>query len=72
MYGGPGDDHDAVLALVRDVFRFLCGRCRGARGVCDGLARIGFVFLYLFLIAFALPGPDETVLAVPLDLTLPG
>ncbi|MFC7222172.1 YqaA family protein [Halalkalicoccus sp. GCM10025322] len=34
-----------------------------------GWPGIGIVFTYSFLIAFALPGPSEIVLAAPLDIT---
>ena len=36
-----------------------------------GWPGMGIVFTYSFLIAFALPGPSEVVLAAPLDLGLP-
>jgi len=36
-----------------------------------GWAGIGIIFVYSFLIAFALPGPSEVVLAAPLDLGMP-
>lgn len=36
-----------------------------------GWGGLGVVFVYSFLIAFALPGPSEVVLAAPLDLGLP-
>ncbi len=36
-----------------------------------GWPGLGIVFVYSFLIAFALPGPSEVVLAAPLDLGLP-
>ncbi|WP_245998495.1 YqaA family protein [Halalkalicoccus subterraneus] len=34
-----------------------------------GWPGVGIVFVYSFLIAFALPGPSEIVLAAPLDIT---
>ncbi len=36
-----------------------------------GWPGMGIIFIYSFLIAFALPGPSEVVLGVPLDLGLP-
>ncbi|XVH33744.1 YqaA family protein (plasmid) [Haloferacaceae archaeon DSL9] len=36
-----------------------------------GWPGLGIIFAYSFLIAFALPGPSEIVLAAPLDLGLP-
>jgi len=36
-----------------------------------GWPGMGLIFAYSFLIAFALPGPSEVVLAAPLDLGLP-
>lgn len=36
-----------------------------------GWTGVGIVFTYSFLIAFALPGPSEIVLAAPLDLGMP-
>ncbi len=36
-----------------------------------GWPGLGIIFVYSFLIAFALPGPSEVVLAAPLDLGLP-
>lgn len=36
-----------------------------------GWPGMGIVFVYSFLIAFALPGPSEVVLIAPLDLGLP-
>ena len=35
-----------------------------------GWPGLGIIFVYSFLIAFALPGPSEVVLAAPLDLGL--
>ncbi|AEH39125.1 YqaA family protein [Halopiger xanaduensis] len=36
-----------------------------------GWPGMGIIFVYSFLIAFALPGPSEIVLVAPLDLGLP-
>ncbi|GAB3418608.1 hypothetical protein GCM10027435_18890 [Haloparvum alkalitolerans] len=36
-----------------------------------GWGGLGVIFVYSFLIAFALPGPSEVVLAAPLDLGIP-
>ncbi|WP_162989813.1 YqaA family protein [Natronorubrum halophilum] len=36
-----------------------------------GWPGMGIIFIYSFLIAFALPGPSEIVLVAPLDLGLP-
>lgn len=36
-----------------------------------GWPGMGVIFIYSFLIAFALPGPSEVVLIAPLDLGLP-
>ncbi|MDS0477071.1 VTT domain-containing protein [Natrinema sp. 1APR25-10V2] len=36
-----------------------------------GWPGLGIVFVYSFLIAFALPGPSEVVLVAPLDLGIP-
>lgn len=43
---------------------------RAAVETATGWPGVGIVFTYSFLIAFALPGPSEVVLAAPLDLGL--
>ncbi|WP_409025287.1 YqaA family protein [Halalkalicoccus salilacus] len=48
------------------------GAIEGFQAVVEtatGWPGIGIVFTYSFLIAFALPGPSEIVLAAPLDIT---
>lgn len=48
------------------------GAIEGIQAVVEtatGWPGIGIVFVYSFLIAFALPGPSEVVLAAPLDIT---
>lgn len=60
----------SVLA-VELSFVALAGAAEAFIESATGWPGMGLVFLYSFLIAFALPGPSEIVLAAPLDLGLP-
>lgn len=57
----------ALVELPSGVF----GGIEGAVETATGWPGLGIVFGYSFLIAVALPGPSEVVLAAPLDLGLP-
>lgn len=56
----------ALVPLVAEDGSLLSGAVRTA----TGWAGLGIVFVYSFLIAFALPGVSEVVLLAPLDLGL--
>ncbi|MFC6812406.1 YqaA family protein [Natrialbaceae archaeon GCM10025810] len=47
------------------------GILEGVIESATGWPGMGIIFVYSFLIAFALPGPSEVVLLAPLDLGLP-
>lgn len=50
----------------------MSGGAEGIQAIVEtatGWPGVGIVFAYSFLIAFALPGPSEIVLAAPLDIT---
>lgn len=49
----------------------LTGELEALVETATGWPGMGIVFVYSFLIAFALPGPSEIVLAAPLELGLP-
>ncbi len=55
---------DGVLSAFGGGFESLVESATGWPGM-------GIVFVYSFLIAFALPGPSEVVLVAPIDLGLP-
>lgn len=50
---------------------FLSGGFEAVVETATGWTGLGIVFVYSFLVAFALPGPSEVVLAAPLDLGVP-
>ncbi|MFC5278989.1 YqaA family protein [Halorubrum rubrum] len=55
---------DGVLSAFAGGFESLVESATGWPGM-------GVIFVYSFLIAFALPGPSEVVLVAPIDLGLP-
>ena len=61
----------SVLAFASATIQLLVGGSGGFVETATGVPGLGIVFGYSFLIAFALPGPSEIVLAAPLDLGLP-
>ena len=56
--------------LTEALFAF-DGGLRSLVETATGWPGMGIIFVYSFLIAFALPGPSEVVLIAPLDLGLP-
>lgn len=53
-----------AVGFLTDIGEFLVDSATGWPGV-------GAIFVYSFLIAFALPGPSEIVLGAPLNLGMP-
>ncbi|MFB6168142.1 MAG: YqaA family protein [Haloferacaceae archaeon] len=65
--------HSVALALPAETVPLASGEgglLSGAVRTATGWAGLGIVFVYSFLIAFALPGVSEVVLLAPLDLGL--
>lgn len=60
------DSSAPVILLLLGV-----GGLEEAVNAATGWMGLGIVFVYSFLIAFALPGPSEVVLAAPLEFGLP-
>lgn len=58
-------------AVLETVWSTVVSVSQEAVESATGWAGLGVIFAYSFLIAFALPGPSEVVLAAPLDLGLP-
>lgn len=58
-------------APVDALLGSLSGELAAVVETATGWPGMGIVFAYSFLIAFALPGPSEVVLAAPLDLGVP-
>ena len=68
----------AVTPLIPPVHLAAAGTLTGFAGGFESLVEsatgwpgMGIIFVYSFLIAFALPGPSEVVLVAPIDLGLP-
>jgi len=61
-----------VPVVLAEIVSLFADGAEAAFETATGWPGIGLVFTYSFLIAFALPGPSEVVLAAPLDLGLPG
>ena len=59
-----------ALSTQGDLFLWLTGGLEAIVVSATGWPGFGIIFLYSFLIAFALPGPSEIVLLAPLDLGL--
>lgn len=57
--------------LLETLLVFLGGIAETFVESATGWPGMGIIFVYSFLIAFALPGPSEIVLVAPLDLGLP-
>lgn len=55
---------------VSEITAVLMEYGHAAIDTATGWPGLGIIFVYSFLIAFALPGPSEVVLAAPLDLGL--
>jgi membrane protein YqaA with SNARE-associated domain len=55
---------------VGEITAVLMEYGHAAVDTATGWPGLGIIFVYSFLIAFALPGPSEVVLAAPLDLGL--
>lgn len=77
--GSQSAAYSTVQRLIEDVFAFLIqgdlflwltGGLETVIESATGWPGFGIIFLYSFLIAFALPGPSEIVLLAPLDLGL--
>jgi membrane protein YqaA with SNARE-associated domain len=87
MHDGRGGDPDVTIESIHalEMLPPAAGPLLSADGVGVALAGgleafvesatgwpgMGIIFVYSFLIAFALPGPSEIVLVAPLDLGLP-
>ena len=61
----------AVVALLVPLVSGEGGLLAGAVRTATGWAGLAIIFVYSFLIAFALPGVSEVVLLAPLELGLP-
>ncbi|SNZ15941.1 membrane protein YqaA, SNARE-associated domain [Natronoarchaeum philippinense] len=57
--------------VLTDLFETIVDGTLAAVETATGWPGMGIIFAYSFLIAFALPGPSEVVLAAPLDLGIP-
>ncbi|WP_080508258.1 YqaA family protein [Haloparvum sedimenti] len=64
---------DSLLsaAALENLWSTVVAVSQSAVESATGWGGLGVIFVYSFLIAFALPGPSEVVLAAPLDLGLP-
>ncbi len=60
-----------LAPAVAEAFFVFDGGLRALVETATGWPGLGIIFVYSFLIAFALPGPSEVVLLAPIDLGLP-
>lgn len=68
---GAAADPLLSAAALENVWSTIVSVSQSAVESATGWGGLGVIFVYSFLIAFALPGPSEVVLAAPLDLGLP-